>query len=224
MNNEEAKGEVEVKEEVKPKQEEVKSKQEEVKEEVKPVAKTIQITNPKDGQIYDLTPQEVIDLATHGLMSSTDEPKKMEKLDETTEERVDRLEKDLKQRDDLAKSDKQAAAVMNEINSCAQKFALTKEGGTFSDNVKLLTLVRVNQNPRLNIAETFAQETKKIMDELEDRTKKTDATKAVKDSMEGGSMRSGSLPTIDTSKEYGPKDLLGTGSREAMRKFLEQQE
>jgi len=203
---------------------EAKPKQEEAKEEPKPAAKTIQITNPKDGQTYDLTPQEVIDLATHGLMSATDEPKKEEKLDETTEERVDRLEKDLKSRDDQAKRDKQATAVMTEINNCAQKFDLTKSNGTFADNVKLLTLVRVNQNPRLNIAEVFAQETKKIMDELENRGKKVDATNAVKDSMEGGSMRSGSLPSIDTSKEYGAKDLLGTGSREAMRKFLEQQE
>ena len=157
-------------------------------------------------------------------MSATEEPKKVDTSDETTEERVERLENQLKKRDETDRKDKQASQVMTEINKCASKFDLTKDGSVFAENIKLLTLVRVNQNPRLNISEVFANETKKVMDELEARSKKTDATSKVQDAIDGGSMRGGSMPAVDTSKKYTPDDLLHSGSQEAMRKFLESQD
>ena len=148
----------------------------------------------------------------------TDEKEPVE--EQTSDQKLEKLENKIKDMETKTRNEKQGQIIIDKLNTAASKFDLTKEGGPLTDKIKMMTLLKLNQNPRLDPATVFAEETKSYMDIFESRDIKKIANDKVKGAMDS-TLRGGAMPAVDTSREYTAKDLEGQGSREAMRLFLE---
>jgi len=177
------------------------------------------------GEEFDFTAEQVVELAQYGL-SEHSKKKKGEKPKEeelSMDDKYNELKQQIVNMETRTKNEKQGQLVLNILSKSAEKFDLTKDGGPLTDKIKMMTLLRLNQNPRLDPAVLFAEETKSYMEILEKMNGKQIANDKVRGALTG-TLRGGSIPAIDTNKKYTVKDLKGSGSREAMRLFLESQE
>jgi hypothetical protein len=185
--------------------------------------KTVNIVDLNTGDGYDLSPQEVVDLAQYAIMENSkkktkdDEPK----ADQTDSQKLEDLTNKIKNMETTARNEKQGQIILDKINTAASKFELTKDGGPLTEKIKMMALVKLNQNPRLDPAAVFAEETKSYMDIFKAQTTKKIANEKVQGAMDNSTLRGGAMPVVDTSREYKAADLKGQGSQEAMRLFLE---
>jgi hypothetical protein len=186
--------------------------------------KKVNITDHHTGDNYDLSPQEVVDLAQWALMENSKQRETKDAPpveDVTTETRIEKLEKQIKDSETKSRNEKQGQVIMTKINDAAGKYDLTKEGGPLTEKIKMMTLLKLNNNPRLDPATVFAEETKSYMDIFEKRNDKKIANDKVQGAM-NSTLRGGAMPVVDTSKKYTADDLKGQGSRAALTAFLKQ--
>lgn len=145
------------------------------------------------------------------------------KEDVSLQEQLDKLKEEISQKEKIAGNKERGQQIINTINKAAQDFELTRDNGPFAEKIKMNTLIRLNQNPRLDPAVAFAEETKSYMEILEKMNEKNVANDKVKGAI-GGSLRGGSMPAIDTNKKWTAQDLKTSDSLEAMRLFIESQQ
>lgn len=184
-----------------------------------------------DGTTRNVQAKELLQLAQFGAMkveeiqnkSDKDEPEvKDEEL--TSEERLKKAEEKLAQ---MEQKEKQKEAV-NEINTALvtarRDHDKTKESEKLHNLISLVTLAKVNINPRLDYKTTYKESLADVLEyvneNVESEKEKGRANNKVRNSMMGV-QRGSDSPALDKDKKFTPDDIRSNASRRALQEFLE---
>lgn len=180
-----------------------------------------------DGNAYNVTPQELMQLAQHGLNKLTvkdeSEPVKDEPEPDDTS-RIQGLEDKIKTMEQTFVIREQEAQYNHIMNQTVAKFDITKDNEKLSKLLKINALAQVQQNPRLNLAEVLTNNVKDMMDMMnnisEENKKKIESNLKVERSLSGLVRGGGGLPNIDRSKPLTAKELKNGTSRKLLTTML----
>lgn len=196
------------------------------KVEIKPEKKEefIPIQLP-DGSIQHVKPDEAYRLAVYGLqkLKQENEPKKesTELVEEDTDTKLARVEKELIELRDEKKRDGELASINRVLWDASQQSEITKSNSKIAAKINALSLARVNINPRLDLKQVYKEELTDYIEMVKGSIEQEkNANGKVRAAM-SGALRSGGMPSLDTEKKYKAEDIKTGASRRALEDWLE---
>lgn len=108
-----------------------------------------------------------------------------------------------------------------EMSASTNKYDLTKDHPRIANKIQMVVAAKILNNPRLSIADTFAEEVAEHLEiEKEREEKKKKATELTRNASLGLVNSGGGMPNVDESKTYKTGDVASGDSKRAMEKFL----
>ena len=179
-----------------------------------------------DGTIENVKPEEAYKLAIYGYGKLKEEHSKeksstkIDKIEEDTDAKVLRLEKELGE----FKQEKERDKALNDINrtlyESAQQHESTKINTKLAAKINALALARVNMNPRLDLKTVYKEELADYLELVRVNIKESETSNGKIKAAMSGSIRSGGMPALDADKKFKAEDIKSGASRRALEEWL----
>lgn len=215
--------------EPKPEPEPVVKEEPKEEEKPKPVDKKIPLTI--DGVQYELSPDELLSLAMYGGKQLKDqreagEKKKVEEDGEmSAEDRIAKLEAELKGFKQQTDSEKEYAVIQQTLTAATEKHERLKNKPKLAAIVNSLALANYNNNPKTPLTQWHSQVAKtvnEIIDERVNEEKEKIRLNGKVSAITNSSVRGGAAAAFDAKKVFKAGDVESGASLRAMREFLSQ--
>jgi hypothetical protein len=184
----------------------------------------------KDGVVRNLTEQELLMVAQEGIdvfkkkYEENEERKKIEDENRTPDEEVAKLRQEVANLKADRQADKEKTAIKQTLIEEADKYDLAKVGPKTRNLIELSALIGANQNKGQPISTAYANSVAQIKEALEEINQHNEASKSTNNkvvaTIAGGQRGGGSVPTVDTSKEFTAKDVRSGKARDALAEIL----
>jgi hypothetical protein len=183
-----------------------------------------------DGTEYDLTAENVLELAKHGLqgLQTKPEPKPEPEPEPEPELTIEQLQKRIdKQNEEFSnykletQKEKQLNTFKSELQTAINSFDLLKEYPEIRDSVQIEAVAKVSNNPRLSMLNAVKQVVENRMEFMKKiATNSTHANTKVNAKLTQVMSGSGGMAELEPEKKFTKDDVNSGKSRDDVRDAL----